>query len=230
MQLGTSYEDLRQHLRGRPLRRRGLRPAGGRDLAEDGGGHRPGAARGRGGRRSRRGRRAAAFDDGEWPRWSPAERAAALRRLADHLDRRSDELAELGRGGERLPDRLLRGLHGDDALDQLQDVRRPLRDLPVRGGAPEPGGMLAGPARAGRRRRRDPAVQRAADAGHAEGGAGARGGLHGDPQGAGAERAGLLRLRGGRRGGRACRPGSSTSSSPTRRRASGSSPTRASTR
>ena len=38
----------------------------------------------------------AAFDDGEWPRWSPAERAAALRRLADHLDRRSDELAELG--------------------------------------------------------------------------------------------------------------------------------------
>ena len=30
----------------------------------------------------------AAFDEGEWPRWSPAERAAALRRLADHLDRR----------------------------------------------------------------------------------------------------------------------------------------------
>ncbi|HEX3265380.1 MAG TPA: aldehyde dehydrogenase family protein, partial [Candidatus Limnocylindrales bacterium] len=38
----------------------------------------------------------AAFDEGEWPRWSPAERAAALRRLADHLDRRSDELVELG--------------------------------------------------------------------------------------------------------------------------------------
>ncbi len=37
-----------------------------------------------------------AFDDGEWPRWSPAERADALRRLADHLDRRAGELAELG--------------------------------------------------------------------------------------------------------------------------------------
>jgi aldehyde dehydrogenase (NAD+) len=38
----------------------------------------------------------AAFDDGEWPRWAPADRAAALRGLADRLDRRADELAELG--------------------------------------------------------------------------------------------------------------------------------------
>ena len=38
----------------------------------------------------------AAFDEGEWPRWSPAERAATLRRLPDHLDRRADELVELG--------------------------------------------------------------------------------------------------------------------------------------
>ena len=29
-----------------------------------------------------------AFDHGEWPRLSPAERAAAMRRLADCLDRR----------------------------------------------------------------------------------------------------------------------------------------------
>jgi aldehyde dehydrogenase (NAD+) len=37
-----------------------------------------------------------AFEDGEWPHWSPAERAAALRRLADGLAARADELAELG--------------------------------------------------------------------------------------------------------------------------------------
>ena len=37
-----------------------------------------------------------AFDDGEWPRMSPAARAAALRRLADCLDRRASDLAELG--------------------------------------------------------------------------------------------------------------------------------------
>ena len=37
-----------------------------------------------------------AFDHGEWPRMSPAARAAALRRLADCLDRRASDLAELG--------------------------------------------------------------------------------------------------------------------------------------
>jgi betaine-aldehyde dehydrogenase len=37
-----------------------------------------------------------AFDHGEWPRLSPAERAAALRRLADCLDRRQADLTELG--------------------------------------------------------------------------------------------------------------------------------------
>ena len=37
-----------------------------------------------------------AFDDGEWPRMKPSERAAALRRLADGLAARADELIELG--------------------------------------------------------------------------------------------------------------------------------------
>jgi aldehyde dehydrogenase (NAD+) len=37
-----------------------------------------------------------AFDEGEWPRLPPAERAAAMRRLADALDRRQQELTELG--------------------------------------------------------------------------------------------------------------------------------------
>ena len=37
-----------------------------------------------------------AFDHGEWPRMSPAARAAALRRLAECLDRRAPDLAELG--------------------------------------------------------------------------------------------------------------------------------------
>jgi aldehyde dehydrogenase (NAD+) len=37
-----------------------------------------------------------AFDRGEWPRMAPAERAAALRRLADCLDRRQSDLVELG--------------------------------------------------------------------------------------------------------------------------------------
>ena len=37
-----------------------------------------------------------AFDEGEWPRLAPAERAAAMRRLADALDRRQAELTELG--------------------------------------------------------------------------------------------------------------------------------------
>jgi aldehyde dehydrogenase (NAD+) len=37
-----------------------------------------------------------AFDHGEWPRLSPADRAAAMRRLADALDRRQAELTELG--------------------------------------------------------------------------------------------------------------------------------------
>jgi betaine-aldehyde dehydrogenase len=37
-----------------------------------------------------------AFDEGEWPRMSPADRAAAMRRLADCLDRRQEELTELG--------------------------------------------------------------------------------------------------------------------------------------
>jgi aldehyde dehydrogenase (NAD+) len=36
-----------------------------------------------------------AFDEGEWPRLSPLERAAALRRLADGLEARAPELAEL---------------------------------------------------------------------------------------------------------------------------------------
>ena len=38
----------------------------------------------------------AAFDDGPWPRMAPAQRAAALRRLADGLEARADELVELG--------------------------------------------------------------------------------------------------------------------------------------
>jgi betaine-aldehyde dehydrogenase len=37
-----------------------------------------------------------AFDHGEWPRLAPAERAAAMRRLADCLDRRQADLVELG--------------------------------------------------------------------------------------------------------------------------------------
>jgi aldehyde dehydrogenase (NAD+) len=37
----------------------------------------------------------AAFDHGEWPRLSPHERAAALRRLADGLEARAAELTEL---------------------------------------------------------------------------------------------------------------------------------------
>ena len=37
-----------------------------------------------------------AFDHGEWPRLTPGERAAAMRRLADCLDRRQADLTELG--------------------------------------------------------------------------------------------------------------------------------------
>ena len=37
-----------------------------------------------------------AFDHGEWPRLPPAERAAAMRRLADCLDRLQADLVELG--------------------------------------------------------------------------------------------------------------------------------------
>jgi aldehyde dehydrogenase (NAD+) len=36
-----------------------------------------------------------AFDDGPWPRWAPAERAAVLRRIADGLEQRGTELARL---------------------------------------------------------------------------------------------------------------------------------------
>ena len=46
-----------------------------------------------------------AFDHGEWPRLSPAERAAAMRRLADCLDRRHQELSRTigtGRSGVRV--------------------------------------------------------------------------------------------------------------------------------
>src|SRR5258708_828426 len=37
-----------------------------------------------------------ALAGGEWPQWSPTERAAALRRLADGLAARAAELVELG--------------------------------------------------------------------------------------------------------------------------------------
>ena len=37
-----------------------------------------------------------AFDHGEWPRLSPSERAAAMRRIADSLDRPQADLTELG--------------------------------------------------------------------------------------------------------------------------------------
>jgi aldehyde dehydrogenase (NAD+) len=37
----------------------------------------------------------AAFDHGPWPRMSPAERAAVLRRVADGIRERSDEMAEI---------------------------------------------------------------------------------------------------------------------------------------
>jgi acyl-CoA reductase-like NAD-dependent aldehyde dehydrogenase len=36
-----------------------------------------------------------AFDEGEWPRLTPAERAGYLSRLADGIERRQTELAEL---------------------------------------------------------------------------------------------------------------------------------------
>jgi aldehyde dehydrogenase (NAD+) len=36
-----------------------------------------------------------AFDHGPWPRMAPAERAAVLRRIADGLEERADELAEI---------------------------------------------------------------------------------------------------------------------------------------
>lgn len=39
--------------------------------------------------------RAAAFDDGPWPRMSPRQRAAVLRRVANILDERHDALKEL---------------------------------------------------------------------------------------------------------------------------------------
>ena len=36
-----------------------------------------------------------AFDDGPWPRTSPRQRAATLRRMAEILDERHDQLKEL---------------------------------------------------------------------------------------------------------------------------------------
>jgi aldehyde dehydrogenase (NAD+) len=38
----------------------------------------------------------AAFDDGDWPHWTVADRVAALTRMRDHLASRLDELNELG--------------------------------------------------------------------------------------------------------------------------------------
>ena len=126
-----------------------------------------------------------AFDHGEWPRLSPAERAAAMRRLADCLDRRQAELVELGVDETGYPDRpsprptwrsCRRSTSGCTPTSRRATrSRRSATARPrARSSCREPVGVAVA----------DPAVQRPAHARHAEGGAGAGGRLHGDPQGA----------------------------------------------
>jgi betaine-aldehyde dehydrogenase len=91
----------------------------------------------------------AAFDDGEWPRWSPAERAAALRRLADHLDRRTDELAELGVEENGYPIAFSEGYMAVMPSINLRTYADLCETYPFEEERLV-GGMLAGPARAGR--------------------------------------------------------------------------------
>lgn len=46
-----------------------------------------------------------AFDHGSWPRLAPGERAAALRRIADGLEQRAPELAEIVTADQVVGDR-----------------------------------------------------------------------------------------------------------------------------
>ena len=95
-----------------------------------------------------------AFDHGEWPRISPAERAAAMRRLADCLDRRQQELVELGVDENGYPIAFSEAYMAAMPSINFRMYADIAETLPVRGGARRPGGALAGAARAGRRRGR----------------------------------------------------------------------------
>lgn len=63
-----------------------------------------------------------AFDDGPWPRMSVAERAAALTRIADAMERRQDELVELTIREAGSTRALAHGLHVATPIQHLRDM------------------------------------------------------------------------------------------------------------
>ena len=160
-----------------------------------------------------------AFDEGEWPRLTPAERADYLTRMADAIARRQEELAALITEELGLHAVPLAGLPGRLAGDEPQLQRRDRPQPRHRAGAaqrPRSAGRELGgrqhhpdgrrqPRRpgAGRRRRRLPGLQLRLPRRAAEGRTRADRGLHRGRQGDRAQPAGHVHLRRHLRGGRA---------------------------
>ena len=129
-----------------------------------------------------------AFDEGPWPRMSPAERAEALLRVREEVEKRFDEMA-LSFTHEIGAPFVVSNLFHQNALKMWNDAATLHKTLRLRGDprhARRPG---ARGARAGRRRGDDHPVERPGRDRVAEDRPGARRRLPGDPQ-AGARGAG----------------------------------------
>ena len=150
---------------------------------------------------------AGAFDEGPWPRTPPAERAEVLRRAADLLRERTDDIAHVTADRDGL--RHQPGAPGPDRHGRpgVRLLRRPARHLRARahGRHRRPRRpRRAGPGRRGGRHR---PVERAGHAGGVEDGAGARRRLHRRAQAAARGAAQRVRPRRGAGRGRACPDG-----------------------
>ena len=122
-----------------------------------------------------------AFDSGPWPRLSAGDRAAVLRRIATELREHAEEFIELEVLDIGMPIAQMHGLAARAAqnFDYYAGVVTELHGRSFQVG--DEFTQLHDP-QAGRRRRPDHAVERAADALDLADRAGARGGQHGRPQ------------------------------------------------
>ena len=133
-----------------------------------------------------------AFDEGDWPRWTGAQRAQVLRRIAEGIRARQDELAaiEVRDNGKPLPEALVGHRRHSRLFRVLRGARRRLGSAPrAVDQLPDERFNCFGDQGAGGRRRRDHSVEFPDADGFVEGRAGPGRRLHRGAQTVGADTA-----------------------------------------
>ena len=147
--------------------------------------------------------RRAFLDPAGWAHWSPADRATAMERLADILERRAEEIVQRVSAQNGMPVAVARQLEGSFPGRVAPLLRRARVGIEFRG---DPTGALRrkhpGTQGTTRRRRRDRAVELPANPGGIQVCARAGGRVHADHQAIARNSPGLLRFRRGGGGSR----------------------------